>query len=244
MEAVREVMEGQKTEHRILLDPQPRYAALTASGLLTSDRPITPDRMEMSDMALYAHTPWERMPYRRAQVLYVREAHRIIEARVYRTAGEGQGLVQTARGVQYRTDETCFFPGGFVPPQDSAYRTEVHAISRWLPATCMPERLSRILVRLNDVRVERLQEIGFEGCKAEGIWDDYKALSQKHHDTLAQQAYRVTYAAWWDSRIAKKDLPRRGWAADPWVYVLSFERAYEGLGHNTLECEVIPFGSP
>jgi len=30
--------------------------------------------------------------------------------------------------------------------------------------------------------------------------------------------------ALWDSTIKKADLPRYGWAANPWVWVIAFER--------------------
>ena len=88
----------------------------------------------------------------------------------------------------------------------------------------MPKEAARLFLRVTDVRVERLQDIDYEGCKAEGIWDDYKTYSEKYHENLARMAYLRCFSELWDSTIKKADLPRYGWNANPWVWVIEFER--------------------
>ena len=70
----------------------------------------------------------------------------------------------------------------------------------------MPKEAARIFLRVTDVRVERLQDCGNMQAKDEGC-------------TCCAQFIRV-----WDSTIKKPDLDRYGWAANPWVWVIEFER--------------------
>ena len=93
---------------------------------------------------------------------------------------------------------------------------------KWRPSIHMPKEAARLFLQVTDVRVERLQDIDYEGCKAEGIWDDYKTTSQKYHDNLANRAYPVVFAELWDSTIKPADLPLYGWEANPWVWVIEF----------------------
>ncbi len=70
----------------------------------------------------------------------------------------------------------------------------------------MPKGAARLFLRVTRVRVERLQDmqpydIAFEGFRRQR---DFIAL--------------------WDSTIKKSDLPRYGWEANPWVWVIAFER--------------------
>lgn len=70
----------------------------------------------------------------------------------------------------------------------------------------MPKEAARLFLRVTGVRVERLQDIDDDGVVAEGlkIGDDFDVL--------------------WDSTIKKDDLPLYGWDANPWVWVIEFER--------------------
>lgn len=79
-------------------------------------------------------------------------------------------------------------------------------IDRWHPSIHMPKEAARLFLRVIGVRVERLQDIDDDGVVAEGlkIGDDFDVL--------------------WDSTIKKADLPLYGWDANPWVWVIEFER--------------------
>lgn len=77
---------------------------------------------------------------------------------------------------------------------------------KWRPSIHMPREAARIYLRVTDVRVERLQEITDEDIVAEGLQIGC------YFDDL------------WDSTIKPADRERYGWAADPWVWVIEFER--------------------
>lgn len=98
------------------------------------------------------------------------------------------------------------------------------AYDRWRPSIHMPKDAARLFLRVTDVRVERLQDITADGCKQEGIWDDYKASSQKYHDALVELAYPKCFAELWNSTIKPSDLSLYGWEANPWVWAIEFKR--------------------
>lgn len=88
----------------------------------------------------------------------------------------------------------------------------------------MPKAAARIWLKVTDVRVERLQDITFDSCKNEGIYDDYKTYSEAYANNLRRVAYPKAFARLWDSTIEKSDIDRYGWNANPWVWVIEFER--------------------
>lgn len=85
----------------------------------------------------------------------------------------------------------------------------------WKPSIHMTKEASRIFLRVTNVRVERLQDIMDdppgpnnqvvrEGCK-----------------------YGCDFIALWDRTIKNADKPLYGWDANPWVWVIEFERTSE-----------------
>lgn len=76
----------------------------------------------------------------------------------------------------------------------------------WQSPYFMPKEAARIFLRVTDVRVERLRDITSIGVKQEGcdIWTDFAFI--------------------WTSTLKKDDMNKYGWNANPWVWVIEFER--------------------
>ncbi len=149
-------------------------------------------------------------PYRPGDILYVRETWNY--------------------GYCDRTDFECrpnepFFeeltPGSkvntYLIPR-YFYRTEdLDGIAgmKWRPSIHMPKEAARLFLRVTDVRVEQLQDVSGGDLLKEGI------------DLYQSRFVRVAFdefAYLWDSTIKKADLPLYGWDANPWVWVIEFER--------------------
>lgn len=81
----------------------------------------------------------------------------------------------------------------------------------------MPKEAARIWLKVTDVRVERLQEIDGKGCVREGIGEE--PLKEVGEDFIKGMFHDL-----WDSTIKKSDIDRYGWDANPYVWVISFER--------------------
>lgn len=79
----------------------------------------------------------------------------------------------------------------------------------WQSPYFMPREAARIFLRVTDVRVERLQDITDNDAEKEGF-DDYTSTA-------------LGFPFAWDSTIKPKDRDKYGWAANPWVWVITFE---------------------
>lgn len=90
---------------------------------------------------------------------------------------------------------------------ESGFKNDSHI---WHPSIHMPKEAARIWLKVTDVRVERLQDMTDDDAKAEGCFD-YTSTALGFPDV-------------WDSTIKKSDLGHYGWDANPWVWVIEFER--------------------
>lgn len=104
---------------------------------------------------------------------------------------------------------------------------------QWQSPYFMPREAARIFLRVEDVRVERLQEITAEQVLDEGV--DVK-FPEPHpgYISLAYTKMRLEptaikqFSELWDSTIKAADRALYSWAANPWVWVIRFKRIGEG----------------
>ena len=90
---------------------------------------------------------------------------------------------------------------------------------KWRPSIHMPKEAARIWLKVTDVRVERLQEITGESALAEGA-DKYIHINGELYENLTI----TSFSGIWNSTIKKSDIDRYGWDANPYVWVIEFER--------------------
>lgn len=89
------------------------------------------------------------------------------------------------------------------------------------PSIHMPKEAVRIWLKVTDVRVERLQEITPQEAWEEG------ARCSCMSPVPDCSGNRTAFIDIWNSTIKKSDLNRYGWDANPWVWVIEFERCEE-----------------
>lgn len=81
---------------------------------------------------------------------------------------------------------------------------------KWNPSIFMPKDAARIFLEVTDVRVERLQDIAYDDCLCEGMWDYGTDV-----DTLA------AFQELWQNLNEKRGY---SWDTNPWVWVVEFRR--------------------
>lgn len=220
---IRALLDGSKTQTRRIVKPQPmgelRPLSEWSAGLAAACHDHNPDADKLK-----AHS--ERLkgrifpfttesgslmspscPYGLpGDRLWVKETH------LYAGPGSGSDLpdyVAEARNPVNHKPENCWYRA------DGDDATVI-----WKPSIHMFRGLSRITLEVTNVRVERLQDISEEDARAEGIektcgmWRDYHSSS--HAQIKAIDSYRTL----WESINGPGS-----WAANPWVWVLSFKQA-------------------
>lgn len=110
--------------------------------------------------------------------------------------------------------ETFFeYNGRFYYKEDNKHKAldamVGHSFFKWRPSIHMPKKAARIFLRVTNVRVEQLLELKVKDAIREGadVRDPYR-----------------DFRAIWNGTMKAKDRKHYGWAANPWVWVIEFER--------------------
>lgn len=84
---------------------------------------------------------------------------------------------------------------------------------KWSPSIHMPKEATRIYLRVVDVHLERLKHISCDEMERDGV-----------SSCLPGPMKAKKFGALWNSTIKPSDRDRYGWEANPWVWVIDFER--------------------
>ena len=164
--------------------------------------------------SVFFHPDVPKCKYRRGDVLWVREMWG--DYREFTEDGESGFF------YLYKAD----YPDGAravpLPETEKTDYAESWALPRWRPSIHMPRNAARIFLRVTDVRVERLQEITVAGLQSEGVIPP-GYLSQYTTVGCAAEWFD-DFKKLWEGTIKKADFPLYGWDANPWVWVVEFER--------------------
>lgn len=204
-EMVRAILEGRKTCTRRVIKPQ--WEECPACKYVHNE--YIYDKMAENVYCARCGCPLEperRSPYQPGDILYVRETWQYL----YELDGNEQVVEGTGKYYYAATDTIPF----------DTYVDEngvKHDHAPWKPSIHMPKEAARIWLKVTDVRVERLQDITADDIRSEGL------------SSIAVHAGNMEIALkeWkklWNSTIKKSDLDRYGWDANPWVWVIEFER--------------------
>lgn len=98
------------------------------------------------------------------------------------------------------------------------------------PSIHMPKEAARIWLKVTDVRVERLQEITEAGAEAEGAVNNIGMIHAPDNEYDHIHTAKEHFIEIWNSTIKKSDIDRYGWDANPYVWVIEFERCEKPEG--------------
>ena len=216
-EMVEAIMDGRKTVTRRVIKPQPEMPlcyTFAGSGAGTWVYPGKDagehwgDKYKRPDYLILEGHTWTP-PCHAEDILYVRE-----------TWCKGRidfGEEPDGREVPYISQ--C--------PGEDDYIHKEYAISHdigtedvtWKPSIHMPKEAARIFLEVKRVSVERLQEMTEKEARKEGVY--YGPLFK---GGVFEVTALSSFPQLWNSTIKKQDIHNYEWDANPWVWVIEFER--------------------
>lgn len=144
-----------------------------------------------------------RCKYKPGDILWVRETWQ----HVYTLDDNDQAINGSGRYIYFADNP---MPFDYWVDADTGIHKEQMP---WKPSIHMPKEAARIFLRVKDVRVERLQDI----CDKYEYGPDHP---------VAKEGFKYTcdFIATWENTIKSSDREIFGWEANPWVWVIEFER--------------------
>ena len=194
-EMVRAILEGRKTQTRRLV----------------KNIPLQEPYFEVVDGTPYAcdgdgewHQAVEFSPIQDGDVLYVRETF----CGYYLPSPESwpEGHMHYVYKASNPNDNRR--PTG--PEYDDGWEEQP-----WRPSIHMPKEAARLFLRVTGVRCERLQDMTQEDCANDGGFEP---------EAIKAVGIAPLFGTLWDSTVRKDAIKRWGWNANPWVWVIEFER--------------------
>lgn len=230
-EMVRAILDGRKTCTRRLVKPQPKSKLCYTFAGSDSDTWGYPNRTAHeiwgeefklpNDITEEELSKQWNPPYQTDDILYVRETWQCWRAHRYEATAD---IRFRAGGDDVRLQ---FANGNTDSINRLDYDTFVHKWfshnGEWKPSLFMPKEAARIWLKVTDVRVERLRDITPEQIGREGVEVEYPHV-------LNGEEKRYAFSTLWNSTIKKSNLNRYGWDANPWVWVIEFERCEKPEG--------------
>ena len=198
---VQAILEGRKAVTRRIIKPQPNNIKMLNGVFSTGLLKIFYDPDRVINI---------KAPYEVGDILYVREKFNDEET----------------DSVLYAADKE-FTDFGMKEVDGYMF---VESEVRWKPSIHMPKEVARIFLKVTDVRVERVQDITEEqalkeGCKGYECYCKGMAYACTDcYNTGWLESPKSYFMNLWNSTIKKKDLDKYGWEANPWVWVIEFER--------------------
>ncbi len=198
-EMVKAILEGRKTTTRRIAKWQRREEFINNNlSQCVADKYVNDVYCLYQKIGNY----WNEMthplkqPYKCGDVLYVRETWSILDG-----------------SYIYKADDPS--PAGW-------YQTS------WNPSIHMPKDAARLFLRVTNVRVARLQDISNEDIINEGVRTGvvkhYENQMPYEESENVRYAHEIAFADLWNSTIKTGDYDLYSWEANPWVWVIEFER--------------------
>ncbi len=227
-EMVRAILDGRKTCTRRLVrflsGENPQWTGYIRDGLMLYNGKNEPCV--------------RKAPYQPGDVLYIRETWTEECEKYYYRADYDSDYLDPCETLSGGYPASCRNHPGC--DGCMATSTRIH----WRPSIHMPKEAARIWLKVTDVKVERLQEMKPVDVIKEGTYPDCWDCLNTYEESGSQCCYgteeqcsqcdgvMMEWEKLWNSTIKKSDLDCYGWNANPWVWVIEFERCKKPKGEN------------
>lgn len=206
-EMVRAILDGRKTQTRRVIKPQPEF-----NGIWFYKGDVFLSDSIMQDHLLHNVYGSKRSPYGAvygdgsADTLWVRETWATFPEYDLIKLSE---LKPISTRIFYRADGDG-----------------KEFVDRWRPSIFMPRWASRMTLRIEDIRIERVQDISRADIEAEGTPPKPGQMCYRNDYYQLRKDFQYL----WDGINTKRGF---SWKSNPWVWVIEFSIAepYELFGN-------------
>ncbi len=223
---VRALIEGRKTQTRRILRPQPA-GDITGCGRFADSRVGLKDDWEwltgdQTDIDSVSAAGSFKTRYLEGDRLWVREAWRAPKTQDERRPADMPARTMSIRFEAGGWISNVSFKGDWRPTNESFVNDPPSWIGKLRSSLHLPRWASRITLVVTDVRVQRLQDIGEDDARAEGVnIERYVPVSDSagmHASGEAEPTDPVEeYRDLWDSLHGPD-----AWSKNPWIAAISF----------------------
>ncbi len=229
---VKAILDGRKTvTRRVIKVPKyyPYFYKLhdNTDGALTGTKDrlfagfYNEEKVFYTDGIRYVDAIYYQSPYRPGDILYVRETWCWRPCWCCGFDADEHTCSNCRASKIYNHEKVEWGCYGY---KASFGDNEFPSADTWHPSIHMPKSVARIWLRVTDVRVERLQEITEEQAEKEGAINNICFIHSPGDEYANIHTAKEDFENIWNSTIKKTDLVRYGWGANPWVWVIEFER--------------------
>lgn len=217
-EMVKAIIEGRKTvTRRIIKDVKDMdFIGFVSCSVPKGDEGKAAfGNGSFKDIANAIINKYVRPPYKQGDILYVRETWQI-----------SNPLGDILKGEA--TAEYVYKAGYSKGKRVLISASQESNLGVWKPSIHMPKEAARIFLKVTNVRVERLQDITTEETLKEGVIQRFPNVNDKY----TPDVLRGGFIGLWNSTIKDSDYNNYSYKANPWVWVIEFERIEKGNENN------------
>lgn len=241
---VRAILDGRKTVTRRLVKVPPYYPHFyklhdNTDGALSGTRDrlyagfYKDEQIFFIDGEKHVDAVYYQAPYQPGDILYVRETWCWCPCWDCGMDTDEHNCCHKTANKFFNHDKGEYGCYGY---KASFEDNEYPSVDTWHPSIHMPKEAARIWLKVKDVRVERLREMKPVDVIKEGAYPDCWDCLNTYGESGSQCCYgteeqcsqcdevMMEWEKLWNSTIKKSDLDRYGLDANPWVWVIEFER--------------------
>ena len=202
-EMVQAILDGRKTQTRMVIKSQP--------AIMANKKPLE----GYSDSMIKAAGDFPAPKYGPGDVLWVRETWRSTDFEYH----DGKWTASIQYKDLNKGPRVSWWDNTDVGEPDDC----IYSKTGWRPSIHMPREAARLFLRVTDVRVERINQITNNDILREGLRSESCNICVHDGGSGCEHCFAILnpFRKLWDSINAKRGY---GWDNNPWVWVYSFKR--------------------
>lgn len=229
-EMVMAILDGRKTVTRRLINPRYRDDEYGFNVCTKATGEMWVEKYD-EDEGDFETTRYVNPPYKQGDVIYVRETwQEVFDPEHCKERTPLSEMISNLNEIALseHEDRTGWNTKAYyVYKADNLKYVDEENFLKWRPSLHMPKEAARIFLRVTDVRIKRLQDMNGNDFEKEGIKTGITHFKSQFNNFGNADRYEEAlqnFSKLWNGTIKPVDFDQFEWEANPWVWVIEFER--------------------